>query len=107
MSQPYGYARTADAGAAGAVARWWLRRRTHRVAAALDEARRAAEVAATRGAPGAPGARAAQERAAAGRRSRRGWGDDTRRSAVPVDPRRPSDVAEATADADRAGPRRA
>ena len=81
MTTPYGYERRDDPGASGALARWWLRRRTDRVAAALLEVKQTAEAA----------GRARQ--AAAERRSRRGWGDDRRRSVVPGFPRRPRDAA--------------
>ncbi|GAB3661540.1 hypothetical protein GCM10027596_21700 [Nocardioides korecus] len=89
-SQPYGYERRDDPGLAGVVARWWLRRRTDRVAAALDEAKQAAE------------AHGAEKRAAADRRARRGWGGDRRRSGTPVAPRQRSD---APAEPGRRAPR--
>ena len=43
MSAPLGWDRRDDPGLRGAAARWWGRRRTRRVAAALDEAKQAAE----------------------------------------------------------------
>ena len=91
MSTPCGYERRGDPGLFGAVARWWLRRRTRRVAAALDEVKQASA------------ARGEARTAAAERRSRRGWGEDDRRSAGPGGPR-PRDVAGEAAESGRAGP---